>query len=91
MNMNQNIKSWLLAALVAMFLSACATTDETISTEGDGAPMDGQAQDGSSSGTTGGDSAGGAAATGLYGSDGGDGTAIADDSSRAMSATAKLE
>jgi peptidoglycan-associated lipoprotein len=91
MNMNQNIKSWLLAALLAMVLSACATTDETISTEGDGAPMDGQMQDGSSGGTTGGDSTGGAAATGLYGSDGGAGTAIADDSSRAMSAAAKLE
>jgi peptidoglycan-associated lipoprotein len=90
MNMNQNMKHWLLAALLAMFLSACATTDETISTEGDGAPIDGQAQDGSS-GTTGDDSTGGAAATGLYGSDGSDGTAIADDSSRAMNATAMLE
>src|SRR5210317_2122762 len=90
MNMNQNMKSWLLAALLAVFLSACATTDESISTQGDGAPIDGQ-QDGSSGSMTGGDGTGGAAATELYGSDGGDGTAIVDDSSRAMSAAARLE
>jgi len=89
MNVNQNIKSWLLAALVALFLSACATTDESISTtDGDGAPIDGQ--DGSSAAMTGGDGTDGAAATGLDGSASGDGTAIADDSS-SMSAMAILE
>ena len=89
MNTSQNIKSWLLAALLAMFLSACATTDESTSmTQGDGAPLDGQ--DGSSTGMTGGDSTDGAAATGLDGSASGDGTAIADDSS-SMSATTMLE
>jgi len=90
MNMNRNMKSWLLAAMLAVFLSACATTDESISTQGDGAPIEGQ-QDGSSGSMTGADGTGGAAATGLYGSDGGDGTAIVDDSSRAMSAAARLE
>jgi len=90
MNVNQNMKSWLLAALLAMFVSACATTDEMMSTDGDGAPIDGQAQDGSSDGAAGDDSTG-AAATGLYGSDGSAGTAIADDSSRAMNAAAMLE
>lgn len=90
MNMNRNIKSWLLAALLAMFLAACATTDESISTEGDGAPIDSQ-QDGGSGSMTGDDSTGGAAATGLYGSDGGDGTAIVDESSGAMGAAAMLE
>ena len=88
MKMNQNMKSWLLAALVALFLTACATVDESVSTtDGDGAPADG-AQDGSD--MAGGDSTDGAAATGLGGSDGDGGTAIADDSS-SMGAAAMLD
>ena len=88
MNINQNLKLWLLAALLAMFLSACATTDESVTMEnGDGAPVDGQAQDGSGDGMS---DTGGAAATGLDGSDGVYGTAIADDTS-SMSAAAMLD
>lgn len=78
MKLNPGIKSWLLVALVAAFVSACASTQEEISAGGDGAPVD-QSQSGSS-GSVDGSSIGGsgAAATGLDGADGGDGTAIVD-------------
>jgi peptidoglycan-associated lipoprotein len=91
MNIRQNIKYWLLAGLLALFLSACATTEESSisATDGDGAPID--AQDGSSGGTSGGDSSGGAEATGLGSADSGAGTPIADGGGSAMSATAMLE
>jgi len=87
MNTSRNIKMWLLAGLVAIFLAACATTDESVTaaTGADGAPVDMQAQDGSGDGT------GGASATGLGGSDSGDGTVIAGDGSSSMSAQAMLE
>jgi peptidoglycan-associated lipoprotein len=89
MNMSQNIKFWLLAGLVALFLSACATTEESSTmTTDDGAPID--AQDGSS-GMSGGDSAGGANATGLGSGDSDTGTPIADGSGGARSAAAMLE
>jgi len=87
MNMSQSIKFWLLAGLVALFLSACATTEESSTmTTDDGAPVD--TQDGS--GGMSGDGTGGASATGLGagGSDGG--TPIADGGG-AMSAAAMLE
>ena len=69
-----NIKSWLLVALVAVFMSACATTQDEMPADGDGAPAVDQSQSGSSTST---DSSG-ADATGLEGTDGGDGTAIVD-------------
>jgi len=67
------IKSWMMAGLVAIFISACATSQEEMPTVEDGAAgadqsqTDGSAADGS-----------GADATGLDGSDSGDGTAIVD-------------
>jgi peptidoglycan-associated lipoprotein len=75
MKPNQIFKSWMLACLVAVFISACATTQEEMPT-GDGAPVDEQSQ-GSGSAVDGGDGSG-AAATGLEGAEGGDGTAIVD-------------
>jgi peptidoglycan-associated lipoprotein len=81
----QNIKSWLLVALVAAFLSACATTQEEMPAGGDGAPVFDQSQSGSSTGT----GTGGADASGLEGADGGVGTAIVD--GPPMTATELLE
>jgi peptidoglycan-associated lipoprotein len=75
MKQYQIIKSWMMAILVAVFISACATTQDEMPVE-DGAPTDQSMTDGSS-GTDGGTDSG-AAATGLDGSDTGDGTAIVD-------------
>ena len=72
-----NIKSWLLVALVAVFLSACATTQDEMPADGDGAPAVDQSQGGTSTSTVDGGSDG-ADASGLDGADGGDGTAIVD-------------
>jgi len=83
-----NIKSWLLVALVAVFLSACATTQDEMPADGDGAPAVDQSQGGSSTTTVGGESDG-ANASGLDGADGGDGTAIVD--GPPMTATEMLE
>ena len=83
-----NIKSWLLVALVTVFMSACATTQEEMPADGDGAPAVDQSQSGSSTSTVGGDSSG-ADASGLEGADGGDGTAIVD--GPPMTAMAMLE
>ena len=80
-----NIKSWLLVALVAVFISACATTQDEMPTDGDGAAVD-QSQDGTSTVDGGSD---GADTSGLDGSDGGDGTAIVD--GPPMTVTEKLE
>ena len=79
-----NIKLWLLVGLVAVFMSACATTQEEMPADGDGAPAVDQSQSGGSTGTV--DS--GANASGLEGADGGDGTAIVD--GPAMTATEML-
>jgi len=68
-------KSWLLVALLAVFISACATTQDEIPADGDGAAVD-QSQGGSSTSTV----DDGADASGLDGADGGDGTAIVDSS-----------
>ena len=78
MKPTQILKTWMLAGVVAVFISACATTQEEMG-EQDGAPVDGQSTDGGSM-TDGSMSSGsgGAEATGLEGSDGGDGTAIVD-------------
>jgi peptidoglycan-associated lipoprotein len=76
----------MLACLVALFISACATTQEEIMT-GDGAPVEDQSQ--ASGSAVDGSSTGGAAATGLQGAEGGDGTAIVD--TAPLSATQMLE
>ena len=78
MKPTQILKTWMLAGVVAVFISACATTQEEIGVQ-DGAPVDGQYTEGGSM-TDGGmtDGSSGAEATGLSGSDGGDGTAIVD-------------
>ena len=77
MKLRNRIKPWMIAGLVAIFVSACATTQEEIV---DGPPIDdqtGMADDGSISG--------GADATGISDDATGDGTAIAGgDSMRAM-------
>ncbi|MDC1287512.1 peptidoglycan-associated lipoprotein Pal [Gammaproteobacteria bacterium] len=72
-----NLKSWLLVALVAVFVSACATTQDEMPTDGDGAPIYDESQSGSSTGTVDSGSSG-ADASGLDGADGSDGTAIVD-------------
>jgi len=73
MKRHQIIKSWMMAILVAAFISACATTQEEIPTD-DGA-TDQSTTDGSA---TDGGTDSGADATGLDGSDTGDGTVIVD-------------
>ena len=90
MKINTEMKSWVLAAFLALFLSACATTQEEIGVDEDGAPIDGQVE-GDGSGTTGGTD-GGATASGLDDDGTGDGTAIVDDGSGgAMGAAEMLE
>jgi len=73
MKRHQIIKSWMMAILVAAFISACATTQEEIPTD-DGA-TDQSTTDGSA---TDGGTDSGADATGLDGSDTGDGGVIVD-------------
>jgi peptidoglycan-associated lipoprotein len=87
MKPNQRIKSWLLASLVALFISACATSQEDMGAV-DGPPEDGQMQDGGAI-AEGGTSGSGAEATGLEGADGGVDTAIVE--AETMSATEMLE
>jgi peptidoglycan-associated lipoprotein len=76
MKRNQIIKSWMMAGLVAIFISSCASTQEEITMDEDGtAGTDQSMTDG---GATDGGTDGGAEATGLDGTDSGDGTAIVD-------------
>ena len=91
MKTNQSYKSWLLAGLLALLLSACATTQDTMPEDGSG--TDGQVLDGSGDGSSAiGDGSDGADASSLDGSDSGDGTAIVDGSDgMGMSAMAMLE
>ncbi len=84
----KNIKSWLLVALVAVFISACATTQDEMPADGDGAPAVDQSQSGTSTSTVDGGSDD-ADASGLDGADGGDGTAIVD--SQPMTVMEQLE
>ena len=67
------MKTWMIAGLVTVVVTACATTQEEM-ISGDGEPIDGQSQTGIVDDGT----SGGADATGLDGADGGDGTAIMD-------------
>ncbi len=73
MKLYNAMKTWIIAGLVAVVVTACATTQEEM-IDGDGAPIDDQAQ----TGMVDDGSSGGADATGLDGADGGDGMAISD-------------
>jgi len=73
MKLYNAMKIWMIAGLVAVVVTACATTQEEMM-DGDGAPIDDQAQ----TGMVDDGSSGGADATGLDGADGGDGMAISD-------------
>jgi len=75
MKRHQIIKSWMMAGLVAIFISACASTQEEMTMDEDGTGTDQSMTDG---GATDGSTDGGAEATGLDGTDSGDGTAIVD-------------
>ena len=76
MKMQESVKSWALAALVAVFVSACATSQEEIIID-DGPPPEDMSQD---QGAVPLDEDGsGADAMGLDGSDDGSATAIVDD------------
>jgi len=70
----QIIKSWMMAGLVAIFISACASSQEEMTTVEDGATGVDQSQ--TDGGAT--DGGSGADATGLDGAESGDGTAIVD-------------
>ena len=82
MKLHNLMKPWMIAGLLAIFISACATTQEEIledGTSGDQSQADtGVLDDGS-----------GADASGLDDGDTGDGTSMVDDSS--MSAVERLE
>lgn len=82
MKLYNAMKKWMIVGLVAVVVTACATTQEEI-ISGDGEPIDGQSQTGMVDDGT----SGGADVTGLDGTDGGDGTAIVGD----MDAVSMLE
>jgi len=71
----ETIKSWLVISLLAVFISACATSQDIIE---DGPPDDSQTQMTDSGGTVD-DGSGGAAVSGIDASGTDDGTAIVDD------------
>ena len=75
MKANNFIKPWMIAGCLALFISACATTQEEIIE--DGPPLDEQSQIGGAGITD--DGSGGADASGLDGSEDGGVTAIVDD------------
>ncbi len=75
MTIHNRVKPWMIAGLLAIFVSACASTQEEIIVD-DGAPVDGQSQDGSGGVGVDDGSSGGADATGLTDGDSGDGTAM---------------
>ena len=86
MKSNQNVKSWLLTGLLALMLSACATTENQTPADATDGASGSQSQDGSAIAS--GDGSDGASASSLDGSDGSRGTAIDDGSGGAMSAQA---
>ena len=88
MKPSDNTRTWLVAAILAVFLSACATTQEEIIDEGPAGA--GQAQTDGGSMTDDGSSGSGAAASGIAGGDDASVSAIADDSTMSMSATERL-
>lgn len=79
------VKPWMIAGLLAIFVSACATTQEEIIEE-DGGTVDGQS---TSTGTISDDDGTGADASGLSDDDTAGGTSIVDESS--MTAIERLE
>lgn len=84
MRLHKLVKPWLIAGLLAIFVSACATTQEEIIEE-DGPPV----EDSAAGTSIVDDGSGGADATGLSDGDTADGSAIADEST--MSALERLE
>jgi len=72
MTIQNLVKPWITAALLAVFVASCASTQEEFIVEEDGAPLDSQAQTGSVDGG----SSGGADATGLSDGDTAEGTAM---------------
>ena len=83
MKLCNRMKPWMIAGLVAIFVSACATTQEEMV---DGPPLDDQSQTGMADD---GSISGGADATGITDDMAGDGTSIADGAP--MGAIAMLE
>ncbi len=83
MKLCNRMKPWMIAGLVAIFVSACATTQEELA---DGPPLDDQSQTGMADD---GSISGGADATGISDDMAGDGTSIADGAP--MDAIAMLE
>jgi len=81
-----SIKPWLIAALLALFVSACATTQEEIIEEDGPPPEDQMPMD---SGVISDDGTSGADASGIDGGDDSGATPIVDDS--AMTALERLE
>ena len=81
-----SIKHWLIAALLALFVSACATTQEEIIEEDGPPPEDQMPMD---SGVISDDGTSGADASGIDGGDDSGATPIVDDS--AMTALERLE
>ena len=86
MNTTTLLRRWLLAGLLTIFISACATTQEDLG-ETDGPPDDGSSQ-GQLDGSQGGDS-GSVDASGIDDGSGGAATSIVDDSQ--LSAREALE
>ena len=80
MNTLTLIKPWMIAAVLAVFVSSCATTQEEV--VGDGAPVDGQTQ--MEGGSSGGDMGGGVSASGVDGGTEGGVSAIAGGEMSAM-------
>ena len=86
MKLHELVKPWMIAGLLAIFVSACATTQEEMIKD-DGPPVEDQSQSGTAIADDG--SSGGADATGLDDGDTGDGSAIVDEST--MTALERLE
>ena len=85
MKLYELVRPWMIAGLLAIFVSACATSQEAIIEE-DGTSVDGQS---SSTGTISDDGSAGADATGLSDDDTVEGIVIVDEST--MTAFERLE
>jgi peptidoglycan-associated lipoprotein len=89
MKPSDNTRTWLIAALLAVFLSACATTQEEILDESAAADAGQMQTDGGS--MTDDSTSGGASTSGIAGGDDASVSAIGDDSAMSMSAVERLE
>ena len=85
MNLYEKVRPWMIAAVLAVFVSACATTQEEI-IEDDGTSTGSES---TSTGIISDDDTTGANTSGLSDDDTGDGTSIVDESS--MTAIERLE